>query len=103
MREVRLLEVLGRKVVDSSGKHIGRLEEIEVERGDDSCAIKSYIVEHRGLLDRTSSWAVPTSIRLLLAKRRTSAPYRVRWEQMDMSDPRHPKALLPSDELERTR
>ena len=35
MRELQLRRMLGAKVVDSEGAHIGRLEEIEAERGED--------------------------------------------------------------------
>ena len=99
MRQVQLREMLGVKVVDSEGEHIGRLEEVEAERGDEFCEITSFIVEHRGILDRISSWAVTSGMQKKLMKH--SRPYRVGWNQMDLSDPRHPRTLVPKDLLER--
>jgi sporulation protein YlmC with PRC-barrel domain len=99
MREIQLRDMLGVKVVDSEGENIGKLEEVEAEQGEDFCAITSYIVEHRGLLDRISSWAVTARIKKRLMKH--SRPYRVAWDQMDMTDPRHPRTLVPKDLLER--
>ena len=99
MREVQLREMLGVKVVDSEGEAIGKLEEIEAERGEEFCEITSYLVEHRGLLDRLSSWAVTSGVKKKLTGH--SRPYRVAWNQMDMSDPAHPRTLVPKELLER--
>ena len=101
MRELQLREMLGARVTDSEGTHIGRLEEIEVEKGDESCAVVSYIVEHRGLLDRLSSWALTSSMQKKLSRRASSRPYRVGWNQMDLSDPHHPRTLVPKELLEK--
>lgn len=100
MREVHLREMLGVKVTDSEGRHIGRLEEIEVDRGKEFCRVNSYIVEHRGLLDRVSSWALTASIQAKLEKR-GARPYRVAWDQMDLTDPQNPRTLVPCELLER--
>jgi len=99
MKELQLREMLGVKVVDSEGEHIGRLEEIEAERGDEICEIRAYIVEHRGLLDRISSWALTSSIQDRLSRK--SQPYRVSWDQMDLSDPQRPRTLVPKELLHR--
>jgi sporulation protein YlmC with PRC-barrel domain len=101
MIEHQLFEILGKRVVDANGKHIGRLEEIECERGETNCPIDAYIVEHRALLDRVSSWALTSSLQQKLSKNVAHRPYRIKWDQMDMSDPSRPRALLPEDELER--
>ena len=101
MRRVELREMLGSKVVDSEGKPIGHLEEIEADRGDDYCVVTSYIIEHRGLLDRVSTWTLSASLQSRLARRASSQPYRVAWDQMDISDPRHPRTLVPKELLRR--
>jgi sporulation protein YlmC with PRC-barrel domain len=100
MREVQLRELLGVKVTDSEGRYIGRLEEIDLERGKQFCLVNFYIVEHRGLLDRLSSWTLTASLQAKLEKR-GSRPYRVAWNQMDLSDPRHQRKLVPGELLER--
>jgi hypothetical protein len=98
-----MFEVLGRKVVDSEGRYAGRLEEIEAEKGDDFCLIKSYLVEHRGLLDRLQTWALAAPMRKSIPIREKSRPYRVPWDQMDLTDPAHPRILVPQSQLTRVR
>lgn len=98
---MQIREILGVKVVDANGTGIGRLEEIEATRGDDVCAIEAYIVEHRGLLDRVSSWALTSSLRDKFPLGESSRPYRIAWDEMDLSDPRHPRALVPRESLRR--
>ncbi len=100
MRELQLREMLGARVVDSEGEHIGRLEEIEAERGEEHCLINFYIVEHRGLRDRISSWALTSSMRKKLSEKRKDQPYRIPWNQMDLSDPHNPRVLVPKELLE---
>jgi len=101
MIELQLRKMLGAKVYDSEGAHIGRLEEIEAERGDESCAIVSYLVEHRGPLDRISTWALTNSMQKKLSRRSSAEPYRIGWDQMDLSDPHKPKTLVPKELLTR--
>jgi sporulation protein YlmC with PRC-barrel domain len=103
MKQLELRLILGKRVVDSEGETIGHLEEVEAERGDEYCTINSYIVEHRGLLDRVSSWALTSSMQSSLARRQSSQPYRIGWSQMDLSDPEHPRALVPKELLDRVR
>ena len=101
MREIHLFEILGRKVLDADGKYAGRLEEIEAERGNDACLIKSYLVERRSLLDRLQSWAITQNVRKAIPVREKSRPYRVPWDKMDLTDPAHPRILVPQSQLKR--
>ncbi|MEO5904210.1 MAG: hypothetical protein ABIQ55_09380 [Gemmatimonadaceae bacterium] len=103
MREIQLFEILGHKVYDSDGKYAGCIEEIEAERGDDSCAIENFLVEHRGLTDRITAWAIAYSLQHFIPVREKSKPYRVPWQLMDLSDPRNPRITVPQSELKRVR
>jgi len=102
MRRIQLFEILGRRVIDSEGETIGHLEEIEAEQGSESCLIQAYLVEHRKMLDRLSTWALTSSMQKALSRRSASKPFRIPWHQMDLSDPRHPRTLIPKSELHRT-
>jgi sporulation protein YlmC with PRC-barrel domain len=102
MQRIRLLEILGRRVIDSNGETIGHLEEIEAEQGSESCLVQAYLVEHRKLLDRLSTWALTSSMQEALSRRSTSKPFRVPWHQMDLSEPRRPKTRVPKSELRQT-
>jgi sporulation protein YlmC with PRC-barrel domain len=101
MKELHVFEFMGRRVVDSEGKPVGRIEEIEAERGDEVCLIKNYLVEHRGILDRISTWALAVPMQKMLSASESSKPYRVPWDKMDLSDPEHPRILVPKSELKR--
>jgi hypothetical protein len=103
MRELHIYETLGRKVRDANGYYVGCLEEIEVERGDDSCLVTSYIVHKRGLISRMTAWAVSNSVRRAIPVPEKALPYRVPWDQMDLSDPEHPQILVAQSELKRVR
>jgi sporulation protein YlmC with PRC-barrel domain len=103
MKELHLYETLGRKVHDSDGEYAGRLEEIEVERGDESCLVLNYLVEHRGLLSRITQWALSNSLQKKIPTSEKSRPYRVPWDLMDLSDPAHPRITVPQSELKRAR
>jgi sporulation protein YlmC with PRC-barrel domain len=103
VKELQLLEILGKKVVDCEGRYAGRLEEIEAERGENESLIESYFVVHRGLIDRIQTWALAAPIQKSIPVREKSRPYRVPWDQMDMSDPEHPRILVPQSELSRVR
>lgn len=103
MREIHLYEILGRKVCDANGEYAGCLEEIEVERGDEVCPVKSYLVEHRGLMSRITAWALADSLQKAIPVSEDSLPYRVPWDQMDLSDPEHPRITVAKSELRRAR
>jgi sporulation protein YlmC with PRC-barrel domain len=102
MKHIQLREMLGRRVVDSEGVHIGRLEEIEAERGKEHCVVEYFIVEHRGLLDRVSTWTLSAPLQEKLSRRASSQPYRVAWDQMDISDPKRLRTLVPKELLRRS-
>ena len=101
MKEVHLFEILGRKVYDSDGKYAGCLEEIEAERGDESCLVKSYLVERRGLVARITAWALADSLQHAIPVNENSLPYRIPWDQMDFSEPRRPRITVPQSQLRR--
>lgn len=103
MKELNLYEILGRKVCDANGEYAGCLEEIEVERGDEACAVKSYLVEHRGLMSRITAWALADSLQKAIPVKEESLPYRVPWDQMDLADPEHPRITVAKSELKRAR
>ena len=101
MRRIQLREILGKKVTDPNGVAVGHLEEVEAERGEKECVIQAYIVEHRGLLDRVSSWALTSSMQKALQRNREKRPFRLPWDQMDLADPHHPRVLIPKGDLPR--
>ncbi len=101
--EVRVEQLLGRKVVDAAGEKVGHIEDIVAVRHGDELVVREFLTGETGTLSRLSvvtSRSVLFFVHLLagrLAGRR--AGYRIKWDEMDLSDPEHPKALLPRDRL----
>jgi sporulation protein YlmC with PRC-barrel domain len=97
MKEINVELLLGKKVVDSDGKKVGRIHEISVERGEESCPVEAYYVGGRAILVRMARWAVPRASGFL--ESRLLHPYRIAWNELDLSDPDHPRATVTKDQL----
>jgi sporulation protein YlmC with PRC-barrel domain len=100
MKEVHVEHLLGRRVVDSEGRRIGRIHEIQAERGDKSCTVESFHVGNKALIERLAKWAVPARFGELIQSK-LARPYSIPWEQMDLGDPLHPRTTVPRKELRR--
>jgi hypothetical protein len=101
--EIALHHLLGRMVRDPDGRKIGRLEELsaEIELHD---AGNDYVVTefHVGSFGALEAIAGTFFARLLLRRLGALAQYRVHripWNEMDLSDVRHPRALKRASEL----
>jgi hypothetical protein len=100
MRRVRLQHLLGKKVIDPSGKSAGRIEELRAVREEGVCRVEQYVLGRRGMLERLSVANVSLWVLGLLGARRASSWHRVPWHQMDLSDPNRPKLKCSVKELE---
>jgi hypothetical protein len=99
-RVVHLERLLGRKVHDPAGKFAGRIEEIVAEtKAGDCCEIREYLLGRGGFLARMSIAVVSSSLIRLLGARNNTPTRRVPWDQMDLSDPSHPRLKCPAEEL----
>lgn len=92
-RELRIEELLGRKLIGPDDRPVGRIEEVRARRQGTGCVSTAIVVGVLGLLER-----LDFGTRMLLG--RSSAGYIVRWEQIDVSDPHKPRLLVPIKELE---
>jgi sporulation protein YlmC with PRC-barrel domain len=93
-RELRIEELLGRKVLGPRGRKIGRIEEIRARRHGTGCVSTEIIIGVLGLLER-----LDVGTKMLLGG--TTGGYIVKWEQIDVSDPDKPRLLVPVKDLER--
>jgi hypothetical protein len=88
----RLLHVeliLGTPILSAEGRPVGRIEEICAnERGE----ISEFHIGERALLERLAAMGL---------FRRVKKGYRVRWDQIDWSEPRKPRLTCPIDQLAR--
>lgn len=97
--EIHLELMLGKRVFALNGRPIGRLEEVRAEintRG--SCFVTEFLIGKYALLERLAAWRMGRTILRTLRVGR-SGGYRVRWEQMNLSDPLRPQLACEVDEL----
>jgi sporulation protein YlmC with PRC-barrel domain len=97
--DVHIELLLGRKVRDTDGNVIGRIEEFRVERDDNSCRIESYLIGASAVVERLSAWSLVRPIARALHARKLYQLYDVRWQDMDLSDPTRPKIRIARSDL----
>jgi hypothetical protein len=93
-RELRVDRLLGRPVLAKNHQHVGRLEEFRVEKQGRDWAIVEYVIGAAGLFERLG-----VGVRLLFGK--GGGGYVARWDQLDISDPDHPRLTCGIKELRR--
>lgn len=93
--ECRVELLIGRKVRADDGRIVGRIEELRAEREQGYYVVTEF---HLG----------PTALIEALAVRHLGLTlpgrvhgYRVRWDQLDLSDLEHPRLTCPVEDLER--
>ena len=97
-QEVHLELLIGRRVFALNGRSVGRLEEVRADlnnRGD--CFVSEFLIGTYGMLERLSVWRIGRAILRTLHLRKEG--YRVRWEQLDLTDPSRPQLKCEIDEL----
>ena len=92
-RELRIEELLGRKVIGADGRGVGRIEEFRARRQGTGCVATEMVIGVTGLLERLDVGA-----QMLLGKR--SRGIIVRWDQIDVSDPVKPRLLVSVEKLQ---
>ena len=98
-REVHIEMLLGRRVLDSTGKSVGRIEEVIAERQGDEWVVREYLVGSAALLHRLSALDIGRAL-LGLFRAKENAGYRVPWDKLNLTDLEKPCLLCPSHELE---
>jgi sporulation protein YlmC with PRC-barrel domain len=90
-REVHLELLLGRPVRARNGRRIGRIEEV---RAGEKENVDEFLVGELALMERLAA------LGLFEPKNAKKRGYRVRWDQLDWSDPYRPRINCPVEELE---
>jgi hypothetical protein len=93
-REVRLDRLLGRQVLARNNQSVGRLEEFHAERRGNGCVVVGYAIGVAGLFERLG-----LGVKLIFGIR--GGGYLARWDQIDLSDPEHPRLTCDVSELQR--
>ena len=97
--EINIEQLLGTKVSDVDGHDVGRIEEFRVERDGKSCLVDAYLIGASALIQRLSAWTLVRPIERFLNARRIYTIYRVPWQDMDLSDPHHPRLRVHKRDL----
>ncbi len=100
-REVRVQELLGRRVLAKNGRPIGRIEEIRAEPHGRDLAVEEVLVGPDAALERLAASLLVRALRLVIGGSHQHSGYRVKWSQIDLADPRRPRLTCTVDELER--
>ena len=83
--------LIGTRVVDSDGESIGRIEEFRVEREEKACLVNAYLIGVSALVDRLSAWTLVRPINKFLHSHKLYSVYEIPWQDMDLTDPSHPR------------
>ena len=92
--ELRLDCLIGRVVYSQTDHRVGRLEEVHAKVHGKGCVITEYLLGSAGLSERLG-----VSFGLLFGRR--GGGYLARWDQIDLSDPDHPRLTCPLEQLKR--
>lgn len=101
--DVNVELLLGTKVRDVNGQHVGRIEEFRAEQKGDSCYVESYLIGASALVERLSAWTLVRPIKRMLKARHIYSAFEVPWQQMDLSDPKQPKLKIAKEDLRHAR
>jgi hypothetical protein len=94
-RELRLDSLIGREVLGANNRPVGMLEEVRAERHGSGCVVTEFVLGSAGLSERLG-----VSVKLLFGVHHDSG-YVARWDQIDLSDPKHPRLTCPVEELKK--
>jgi hypothetical protein len=91
--ELYLDDLLGRAVIAANNRSVGRLEEFHSEQRGDYFHIVRFVIGSAGMMDRLN-----VGVRALFGK--GSSGKVARWDQIDISDPEHPRLTCSVNELQ---
>jgi hypothetical protein len=92
VREIRLDQLLGRPVLGANNHTLGRLEEFRVVEQHGAAVVTEYVIGRAGLAERLGVGA-----RLLFGG--GGRGYVARWDQVDVTNPEHPRLTCSIKEL----
>ncbi|BAY98687.1 hypothetical protein NIES37_26390 [Tolypothrix tenuis PCC 7101] len=98
-QEIHLELLLGKQVLDSTGKAIGRIEEVRAEPQGEDWVVQEYLIGYAAILERLSAWTIGLGILHLLGARKIHGGYTVPWEKLDLTNPDQPRLRCSLAEL----
>ncbi len=98
-RTVYLDTFLGKKVYDPAGQCAGRIEEVVARTEHGQCIVEEFHLGGVGLLQRLSIAHFAERLIAPLGATGRRASHSASWEQMDLSDAKHPRLRCAISEL----
>jgi sporulation protein YlmC with PRC-barrel domain len=98
-REIHLELLLSKPVIDSTGRPVGRIEEVRAAQQGDEWVIQEYLLGPAALLERLSAWTLGLVILRVLGAHKLPGSYRVPWDRLDLSNVDRPRLTCTLDEL----
>jgi hypothetical protein len=99
-QEINLELLLGKRVLARNGRSIGRLEEVQGELKRGSCFVTEFHVGSYAAFERLAAVSIGRALLRLLHLKPRHYGYRVKWDQLDLSDPTVPRLLCEIKALE---
>jgi len=99
--ECRLELLLGRRVLDVEGKHVGRIEEVVADYRDGEYLVREFHVGRFAALERLTGGQLGRGLLRLIGGKRVYVGYVIPWTLMDLSDAEHPRVTVAKEELPR--
>jgi hypothetical protein len=93
-RELPVDRLLGRLVLARNNQPVGRLEDFRLEKQGRDWVVIEYVLGAAGLFERLG-----IGLKLLFGKQ--GGGYIARWDQLDITDPDHPRLTCGVQELRR--
>ena len=90
--EVHVELLLGEKVFAANGQSIGRLEDIRTEVNRGHFFVSEFLVGSYAVLERLAAWRIGRAVLRVVGAQRKEG-YRIRWDQLDLSDPQRLKLM----------
>ena len=97
-RQIHVELLLGKKVFALNGRSIGRLEELRAAKDRGHYFVSEFLVGNYAVLERLSAWSIGRALLRIFGAKQEEG-YRIRWDQLDLSDPSRPQLLCDVDEL----
>jgi sporulation protein YlmC with PRC-barrel domain len=97
-RQLHVELLLGEKVLAMNGVPIGRLEEIRTEVNRGHFYVTEFLVGSYAMLERLAAWRIGRAVLRVVGAQRKEG-YRIRWDQLDLSDPQQLRLMCEVDEL----
>jgi hypothetical protein len=99
-QEIHLEQLLSRRVRDADGRVVGRIEEVRAERRGEEYWVQEYHLGPHAVLERLSLWLTRLPPLHLLTLGQQGKSYKASWDQIDVTDPEHPRLRCAKQDLQ---